>query len=295
MEIIFLGTTAAVPSANRNHTSIALKYRDEVILWDCGEGTQRQMIRSKLSYMRVSKIFITHFHGDHFLGIPGLIQTLAFAGRERPLQIFGPPGIKEIVDILSGIGNFDLNFDILTREYRHMGVKTEHYKITPIEVEHSVPTYGLVLEELKEREFLIEKAQELGLKPGPAYSKLHKGEHVTVDGKKISPEDVLGDPKKGIKIVYSSDTLPCKSIIKNCQDAILIHDSTFDETLKDKATESMHSTCVDAAHIAKEGKAKKLFLTHISPRYKETDILYEQAKEIFQEVIVAEDLAKYEI
>ncbi len=253
------------------------------------------MIRSKLSYMRVSKIFITHFHGDHFLGIPGLIQTLAFAGRERPLQIFGPQGIKEIVDILSGIGNFDLNFDILAREYQGSGFKTEHYKITPIEVEHSVPTYGLVFEELKERQFLIEKAQELGLKPGPAYSKLHKGEPVLVDGKKISPEDVLGAPKKGIKIVYSSDTLPCKNITKNCQDAILIHDSTFDETLKDKATESMHSTCVDAAHIAKEGKAKKLFLTHISPRYKETNILYEQAKEIFQEVIVAEDLAKYEI
>jgi len=295
MEIIFLGTTAAVPSANRNHTAIALKYRDEVILCDCGEGTQRQMIRSKLSYMRVSKIFITHFHGDHFLGLPGLIQTLALAGRERPLQIFGPQGIKEIVDILSGIGNFDLKFDIIAREYRHSGIKTEHYKITPIEVEHSVPTYGLVFEELKGRQFLLEKAQKLGIKPGLEYSKLHKGEHIIVDGKEISPEDVLGDPKKGIKIVYSSDTSPCKNIEENCKDAILIHESTFDETLRDKALESMHSTCVDAAHIAKEGKAKKLFLTHISPRYKKTDILYDQAKEIFQEVIVAEDLAKYEI
>ena len=293
MEIIFLGTTAAVPSSKRNHTSIAIKYRDEVILWDCGEGTQRQMIRSKISYMRISKIFITHFHGDHFLGLPGLFQTLSFAGRERPLQIYGPRGIKEITEILSSIGNIELNFDIRAIEYQDKEIKTEHYKITPIEVEHSVPTYGLIFEEIKGKEFLKEKAQDLGLKPGPAYSKLQKGEHILVNGKEITPEDVLGEQKKGIKIVYSSDTLPCDRITENCKDAILIHDSTFDETLRDKALESLHSTCVDAAHVASEGAAKKLFLTHISPRYKDTNILYEQAKEIFQNVTVTEDLDEF--
>ncbi len=295
MKIIFLGTTAAVPTSKRGHTSIALKYRDEVILWDCGEGTQRQMIQKKLSYMKVTKIFITHLHGDHFLGLPGLIQTLSFSGRERPLQIYGPPGIKEIAEDLAGIGNFELNFNIQAKEYQKDGITTEHYKITPIEVEHSVPTYGLMFEELKGKKFLREKAQELGLEPGPEYSKLQRGKQVTVDGKTIAPSDVLGEQKKGIKIIYSSDTLPSKNIEEQCKDAILIHDSTFDETLREKAKESMHSTSVDAAHIAKEGGAKKLFLTHISPRYKETEILYEQAKEIFEDVTVPEDLEEFEL
>ncbi|MFQ6136682.1 MAG: ribonuclease Z [Candidatus Hydrothermarchaeales archaeon] len=296
MELIFLGTTAAVPSSGRNHVSLALRYRDEIILWDCGEGTQRQMIRSKLSYMRVIRIFITHFHGDHFLGLPGLIQTLSFANRQRPLQIFGPPGIKEVVGSLLDLGNFDLGFEVTTRDFsKNFELKTEHYKITPIEVEHSIPTYGLVFEELKGREFLIEKALELGLEPGPAYSRLQEGEHVTIGGRDISPEDVLGEQKQGAKIVYSSDTRPCENVIKNCEGAILIHDSTFDETLREKAIESMHSTCVDACHVAREGKAKQLFLIHISPRYKEDDILYEQARDIFERVVVAEDLMTIEI
>jgi len=296
MEIIFLGTTAAVPTVNRGHSSIALKYMDEVVLWDCGEGAQRQLITSKTSYMRIDKIFITHFHGDHFLGLPGLVQTLSFSNREKPLHVFGPKGIKEVLSYILELGEYDLGFEVIPYDISDgFEVREDNYKIKCIKVNHSIPTYGLVFEEIKGREFLIEKAKKLGLKPGPAYSRLQRGESVRLGGKEITPEQVLGDVKKGIKVVYSSDTLPCASVKENCSEAVLIHDSTFDDAIKDKAVLARHSTSVDAATVAKEGGAERLFLTHISPRYKDPGILNEQARKIFKNSEVARDLMRVTI
>jgi ribonuclease Z len=296
MEIIFLGTTAAVPSATRGHSSIALKYEGEVILWDCGEGTQRQLIRTKTSYMKISKIFITHFHGDHFLGLPGLIQTLSFSDRRDPLHIYGPKGIGDLVRAALSLGVYDLNFKIYTHEINNgFVVEEEKYYIKCFKVRHSIPTYGLLFEEKKGREFLVEKAKALGLKPGPAYSKLQRGEEVTVDGRVIKPEEVLGEKKKGIKIVYSSDTRPCRSVIENAEDALLIHDGTFDGEKKENARETEHSTCVEAAEVAKEGKALALYLTHISPRYKTDELLEKQAQQVFENSKVARDLLKIQL
>lgn len=293
MEIIFLGTTAAVPSAKRGHSAIALKYHNEVILWDCGEGTQRQLIRSRTSYMKIKNIFITHFHGDHFLGLPGLIQTLSFSDRSKPLNIYGPKGIKELIEMILGLGEYELGFRVIPGEISDAyEVKEEKYTIRCVEVDHNIPTYGLIFEEEKGREFLIDKALKLGLKPGPAYSKLQRGEKVRIGNKEILPEDVLGERKKGLKVVYSSDTRPCENVRNNCEGATLIHDGTFDESLKENAIETKHSTSVEASVIAREGGAKSLFLTHISPRYKNDDVLYEQAKKAFKNVIIAKDLLK---
>ncbi len=293
MEFIFLGTTAAVPTVSRGHSSIALKYLDEVILWDCGEGTQRQLITSKTSYMRIDKIFITHFHGDHLLGLPGLIQTLSFSNREAPLHVFGPRGMKDILGYILELGEYDLGFDVIPHEISDgFELKENKYRIRCIKVSHSIPTYGLIFEEVKGREFLLEKAKKLGLKPGPAYSKLQRGESVIVDGKEITPDQVLGDFKKGIKLVYSSDTTPCSSVKENCRDAILIHDATFDATMQEKAVLARHSTALNAANVAKEGGAARLFLTHISPRYKDPKILNDQAREVFKNTEVAKDLMK---
>lgn len=292
MEIIFLGTTAAVPSPRRGHVAIALKYRDEVILWDCGEGTQKQLIKSDASYMKIKKIFITHLHGDHFLGLPGLIQTLGFMGRKEPLHIYGPSGIENAVSSMVSLGRpFDRKFEISVHDIHDGFVLDEkRYTIRCVRVDHGIPTFGLIFKEKKGREFLVENALKLGLKPGPVFSRLQRGETVKVGEKEILPEDVLGDRKPGFKVVYSSDTRPCENIEKNCKDAWLIHESTFDDEFKDNAREAGHSTSVDAAKIAKEGGAKKLFLIHISPRYRSDEILYKQARDIFENTVVTRDL-----
>ncbi len=296
MEVIFLGTTAAIPSAERGHSAIALRYEDEVILWDCGEATQRQLIRSKTSYMRIKKIFVTHFHGDHFLGLPGLIQTMSFYERSEPLRIYGPRGIGELVDNILSLGVYDLGFKVETQEIKNgFETKEKKYKITCLAVKHSTPTYGLVFEEVKGREFILEKAQKLGIPPGPLYSKLQRGESVVFGGKTITPEEVLGAPKRGIRVVYSSDTRPCEAIAKSCSEATLIHDSTFDDELRENAEETKHSTNVEAAQVAKQGGAAQLFLTHISPRYKTDEVLLAQAQKVFKKTMVAKDLLRVEL
>ncbi len=293
MEVVFLGTTAAVPSVDRGHTAHALKYRDEVLLWDCGEGTQRQLIKSKISYMKIKKLFVTHFHGDHFLGIPGLIQTMSFAGREEPLFVYGPTGIDVLLENILALGEYTLRFDVIPEIMKDgFEVKDEQFTVRSVAVDHHTEAYGLVFEEKKGREFLLEKAQALGLKPGPLYSKLQLGESVVFEGKTITPDDVLGDKKKGHKVVYSSDTRPCPSIVKACKDALLIHDGTFESSLKDNAVETRHSTCAEAAQVAKDGGAESLYLTHISPRYKDTQPLLDEAKKVFSNSYVAKDFLR---
>jgi ribonuclease Z len=296
MEVIFLGTTAAVPTASRNHPSIALKYHDEVILWDCGEGTQRQLIRTKTSFMKVRRIFITHFHGDHFLGLPGLIQTLSFSGRKEPLTVYGPPGVEGEVERVLAMGVYDLGFEVRTEELRNGFVlEEERYRIRAIRVHHSLPTFALVFEEIKGREFLPEKARALGLKPGPAYSKLQRGERVKFGDRWIEPEEVLGERKKGFRVVYTSDTRPSEVLLEHCRDSFLIHDGTFDDALLENAKETKHSTSREAALFAKRGKAKVLYLTHISPRYDTDESLLRQARKIFPASHVARDLLRVDL
>ncbi len=293
MEIVFLGTTAAVPSVDRGHSSIALRYRDEVILWDCGEGTQRQLIHARVSYMRVKKIFITHFHGDHFLGLPGLIQTMSFAGRKEDLYIFGPRGVDELVSNLLGLGEYEASFNIRVKEFsRNFLHKEKTYHVRALPVRHTVPTYCLIFQENRGREFLPEKARALGLKPGPAYSRLQRGERVRLGDRWIHPDDVLGEEKKGYKILYSSDTRPCSRVIDNCADAVLIHDSTFDAALEENARETKHSTSQEAARVAVDGGARELYLTHISPRYTDDELLQKQARKLFENSYVARDFMR---
>ncbi len=293
MEIVFLGTTAAVPTSARGHVAIALKYHNEIILWDCGEGTQRQLIKSKTNYMKINKIFITHFHGDHFLGIPGLLQTMSFADRSQPLHIYGPEGTEKLIQGILGLGEYATRFKVHVHEISDgTVVDEESYSITCLAVKHTIPAYGLVFEEKKGRKFLPKKAKALGITPGPLYSKLQRGEEVKVGSKTIHPDDVLGEQKKGFKVVYSSDTRPCKSIADSCRDAVLIHDGTFDDSLGEHAKKTDHSTVVEAAELAKKGGAKALYLIHISPRYKKEDLLLEQAKKVFEETFVTKDLMR---
>jgi len=291
IELIFLGTSAAVPSVQRNHASMLLRYFGEIMLFDCGEGTQRQLIKARKSMMKIKKIFITHYHSDHFLGLPGLIQSMSFNGRKEKLKIYAPEPCEAFLENVLNFIGYNPGFGIEIESMKNNKIiEEEKYKIKFFEVEHNILTYGIAFQEKKGRVFLREKAIELGLKPGPNFARLKRGESIDINGKIITPSMVLGEEKKGVKIVYSSDTRPCESVIKHAEDAYLIHDSTFAEDKKEKAIETLHSTAREAAKVAKNATAKKLFLFHISPRYENAEILLKESKEIFNNVEVSKDL-----
>ena len=297
--VIFLGTGGSWPTVKRNVSSIAVKRGGEIILFDCGEGTQRQIQRSGLSYMQIKSIFISHFHGDHFLGLPGLIQTMQLNDRKDPLLIYGPKGMSRLVETIKNLGYFKPAYEIRGVDVDEGDkVRFEGYEVRPFRVNHNVPTLGFVLEE-DERpgRFNKEKALELGVPEGPLFGKLQRGESVELrDGRVITPDMVLGPPRPGRKIVYSGDTRPTNKVVEYAKNAdLLIHDSTFLSDLEDVALEYAHSTARQAAEIAKKANVKRLVLTHISPRYMRDDDLEREAKEVFEDSIVARDFMKLEI
>ncbi len=297
MEIIFLGTSSAVHSYNRNHPAIILKAFGETMLFDCGEGTQRQLIFAKVSPMKISKIFLSHYHGDHILGLPGLLQSMNFRGRETKLTIYGPKGLNALKNAIFNLGYCKIDFPI---EFIEIGTETiescEEYVIKSQNVNHQVPCLAYTVEELKKPRFLREKAIELGVPVGPAFGKLHNGEEVEVNGKIIKPEQVLGPARKGNKVTYSGDTTPCEEMIEFAEDStVLIHESTYLNEDADKAAENFHSTSQDAARIAKQSNSKQLILTHFSTRYTILDDLLKEAKEIFENTKLAKDFMKIEI
>ena len=299
MEITFLGTSSAVHSNERNHPSIALKAFGQTILFDCGEATQKQMISSNISPMKISKIFLTHYHGDHILGLPGLLQSMSLNGRETKLTIYGPKGLDHIKDAIYSFGYCAIDYPVEFIEIDSGIIEdTEEYFIQAERVRHSVPTLAYSIEEKKKPRFLRDKAIELGVPVGPAFGRLHNGEEVEINGKIIKPEQVLGEPRKGVKITYSGDTRPCEEMIMLARDStLLIHEPTFIEEDKPNAEEHAHSTSVDAAYIARESNSKKLILTHISTRYtkEHENQMLEEAREIFENTELAHDLMEIEV
>ncbi len=299
MKIIFLGTGGSMPTKERGLTSIAIRLNGKVLLFDAGEGTQRQMTRTKISPMKIDNIFITHFHGDHFLGIPGLVQTMSLMDRERDLKIYGPVGTEDKISMLLQIPIYDLKFDVKIKDLEpREKLKKEGFSIETAELDHSIPglAYALIEDE-RAGKFYPEKAKELGIEPGPKYSRLQNGEKVKLsDDRVIKPQQVMGPPRPGRKVVYADDTRPSKKITKLAKNAdVLIHDGTFAADLKKEAKIGGHSTVEDAAKIAKKAKAEKLILTHISPRYSEVSELEKQAQEIFPKTIFAEDFLEVNV
>jgi len=299
LRITFLGTGGSVPSPHRNPSAIAVRRESELFLFDCGEGTQQQMMRAKTG-MKITAIFITHFHADHVLGIPGLLQTLSLQGRTEPLEIYGPKGVRRFLYHLLSLGYASKNFDVKAIELQHGDViRRQNYEIRAFKTEHNIRSIGYVLEEaMRPGKFNRERAIELGLKPGPLFSKLQHGESVFVNGREIRPEDVLGPPRPGRKIVYTGDTRPCESVIQAAENAdILIHDGSLAEAEKELAIEYMHSTVTEAAEVAAKANVRKLILTHISARYDDEDAkkLEEEAKKIFTNTIIASDLMTIDV
>jgi len=299
LRVIFLGTAGAIPTTSRNPPSILIQREGEKILFDCGEGTQKQMMRAKTG-MKVEAIFITHLHGDHILGLPGLIQSLNFQGREEPLPIYGPPESGEELEKLVHAGSFSPSFEVIVNELKPGDVvRRSGYRIKAIRAVHVRNSLGFVLEEdMRKGKFDREKAEKiLGIPPGPLYAKLHSGEPIVWKGRVIHPSEVVGPPRRGRKVVYTGDTRPHEGLVKEAMNAdLLIHDATFSEADKEMAIETAHSTALEAAEVALKAKVKKLVLTHISSRYSSNpSILEGEAKKVFPNVIVAEDLMEIEV
>jgi len=300
LRVIFLGTAGSVPTIKRSLPAILIQRKGEQIMFDCGEGVQRQMIKAKVGFHRKMKVFITHMHGDHVLGLPGLLQTMALLDRERKLDVYGPPGIKRFLEDIRETVQFVLTFPMEIHEIHEAGVVCEEqeYTVQAVWANHVIPSlaYALV-EKPRPGKFHPEKAKVLGVPEGPLWSKLQHGHKAKLqDGRVVKPEDVTGPLRTGRKIVYSGDTRPFKGFVKFAAGAdLLIHDATLDDELAERAEEDGHSTPDQAAKHAKKAKAKQLILTHISARYDDTSILLEQAQKIFKNTQVAEDFMKIEI
>jgi len=299
LRIIFLGTGGSWPTVKRNVSSIAIKRGSEILLFDCGEGTQRQFQKSNLSYMQISKIFITHFHGDHFLGLPGLIQTMQLNDRDKPLHIYGPKGMEELTDQLLTLGYFRPSYRIISHEVNNGDkIEFEDYNIHTLKVNHNVPAFSYcLLEHQRPGKFNKPKAMEIGIPEGPLFSQLQRGQSVTLaNGKTITPDMVLGPSRKGRMIVISGDTKPCEELIEFSKDAdVLIHEATFDSELEEVAKEYGHTTAFQAAEIAKKACVDKLFLVHISPRYLDSHVLENEARKVFLHSFVPKDFHEIEV
>ncbi len=299
MYIVFLGTGGGVPTPERSLSSFILNYEGQILMFDCGEGTQHQMVKAKIGFGKETKVFITHLHGDHVLGLPGLIQTMSLLGRTKKLEIFGPRGLKEFLEASRTYIQFNLRFPVEIKEAKEGIIyKNKKFKILARWAEHSIPNLAYAfVENKKPGKFHPEKALELGVPKGPLWHKLQHGKKVKLkNGRIIEPSQVVEPPKPGIKIVYSGDTKPCKNVLKLAKNAdLLIHECTFDDSLAEKAEVEWHSTPTGVAELAKKASVKNLVLTHVSARYKNAKIFLEQAKKIFPNVRVAEDLMRIEL
>jgi ribonuclease Z len=269
-------------------------------MFDCGENVQRQMMQAKVSFHRKTKIFITHLHGDHVLGLPGLLQTMALMDRKEPVEIYAPKGLKDFLFCTKETLNFGLTYPVEINEILADGAvcDTAEYRVIAAKSNHAITSYAYAfVEKPRPGKFYPKQAAALGVPAGELWSKLQRGEEVTTtDGKVVKPSDVMGPPRQGRKIVYTGDTKPFDMFGKFAEGAdLVIHDCTFDDTLTEKAETDGHSTPSQAASQAKVANAKKLVLSHISARYPDAKLLLEQAKKVFQNTILAEDFFELEL
>jgi ribonuclease Z len=300
IRVVFLGTSGSVPTLKRSLPSVVVQCPKDQWMFDCGENVQRQMMQAKVSFHRKMKIFITHLHGDHVLGLPGLLQTMALMDRKEPVQIYGPAGLKEFLTCTKETLNFGLNYPVEINQILSEGVvcNEEEYIINSIKSNHAVESYAYAfVEKPRPGKFYPKKALGLGVPAGELWSKLQSGkEIISADGKVVKPRDVMGPMRAGRKIVYTGDTRPFDAFGKFAKGAnLVIHDCTFDDSLVEKAAVDGHSTPTQAAEQAKAAEAKQLALSHISARYPNAGMLLEQAKKVFPNSILAEDFLELEL
>jgi len=298
MKLVFLGTAGAQPTENRGLSCICLEREGEILMFDAGEGAQFSYLKSGLGWNKKMKIFVTHLHGDHCVGILGLLQTMTLQHRTESIEIYGPDGIDEFIAANAKILKFGLSFPVMiTTVTEEKIVDEKSYSVFACKAEHSVPTFSYLFQEKeKPGRFHPEKAKQLGIPKGELWSKLQNGQEVKVGDNTVKPSDVLGGKRSGKKIGVSGDTRPTKQLeefFQNCD--YLTFDSTYLDELQEKAIETYHSTAKEAATLAKNANIKNLILTHFSARYKDESVLVEEAKTIHSSVIGAKDLLEIEI
>ena len=291
MKVTFLGTGAMKPNKDRNTSAILLNYGKENILFDCGEGTQRQLMKAKISPTKITRIMISHWHGDHVLGLPGLLQTISRENPEKKIRIYGPENTKRFISKLMSlfIPKNKLNYEVTEITKKGVFLKEKDFQISAEKTDHNTHCLGFSLIKTPKRKINLEYTKKLGLTKDPILGKLQEGKTITYKGKKITPEKgtiLTGEQK--ITIVL--DTVYSKKISKLAENSdLLITESTFLDKDKDKAKDHKHLTAKQAATIAKESKSKQLILTHISQRYKEEKQILNEAKKTFKNTKVAKD------
>lgn len=304
MEVLFLGTGAGVPAKLRNVTSIALKLLEErgaVWLFDCGEATQHQILHTSIRPRRIEKIFITHLHGDHIYGLPGLLSSRSFQGGETEVTVYGPKGIESFIRTCLSVSETFLKYPLNVVEIEEGVIfEDEQFLVEARLLEHGIPSYGYrVIEKDRPGTLLVERLKEAGISPGPIYKKIKNGENVVLDnGRIIDAKMFVGSPIKGRIVTILGDTRFCDASFQLALNAdVLIHEATFSQGEEQLAYEYFHSTTVQAAKIAKDANVKKLLLTHISSRYHRPDwkTLEKEAKRIFPKVEIAEDFKEISI
>lgn len=300
MRIIFLGTAGSTPTLKRSLPAVLVCRKNDQLLFDCGEGVQRQMLMAKTGFHKNMKIFLSHLHGDHILGLPGLMQTMALMDRRNKLQVYGPNGIRHFLQSIKETLQFGLTYPVEIYEIYKAGTICEEaeYTIEAVESNHVMPSFAYgFYEKQRPGKFYPDKARALGVPEGELWSKLQRGERVRLkNGKTVKPEEIMGSMRKGRKIVYTGDTRPFTGFARFASGAnLIIHEATFDDTLIGKANEDGHSTPSQAAEQAVKAKAKRLVLTHISARYSDARLLLEQAQKIFKNVAIAEDFLEIEL
>jgi ribonuclease Z len=300
LRVVFLGTSGSVPTLKRSLPSVVVQCPRDQWMFDCGENVQRQMMGAKVSFHRKMKVFITHLHGDHVLGLPGLLQTMALMDRKEPVQIYGPVGLKDFLVCTKETLNFGLNYPVEINQILSEGIvcDEEEYQVIATKSNHAVESYAYAfVEKPRPGKFYPKHALALGVAAGELWSKLQRGEEIALsNGKVVKPSDVMGPKRAGRKIIYTGDTKPFEAFAKFAAGAdLVIHDCTFDDSLVEKAGVDGHSTPSQAAEQAKAANAKQLVLSHISARYPNAGLLLEQAKKVFPNTLLAEDFMELEL
>lgn len=293
LAVTFLGTGAACPTVERNVSSLAIHREGETLLFDCGEGTQRQMMRYGVGFS-FRDILITHYHADHILGLTGLLRTLGLQDRREPVTVWGPRPAQRILGGLLSVGIERQQFPVEIREVKAGDrLKRNDYEIAVFPTDHRADTLGYALVEYPRLgRFNPERAKELGIPEGPLWGRIHRGEAVTLeDGRTIAPQELVGPSRPGRTVVYAGDSRPARSVIVAAQGAdLLVHEATFGEDEADRARETGHSTARQAAEVARAAQVSRLVLTHISARYsREAPELAAEAQEVFPGTVIARD------
>ena len=298
MKIVFLGTSAAQPTERRGLSCICLEKEGEILMFDAGEAAQISYMKSGLGWNKKMKLFVTHLHGDHCVGILGLLQTMTMRNRTEPLEVFGPSGIEEFIGANIKVLNFGLSFPVLITTIKEGKIFEDNaFSIYACKANHSIVAYSYLFEEKdKPGRFSVKNANKLGIPEGELWKELQNGNEIKINDKIINPDQVLGEKREGKKVGFSGDTMPTKELEKFFEGCdFLVFDSTFLEEEKQKALDTCHSTAKQAATLAKNSNVKNLILTHFSARYKDEIQHLAEAGKIHNSVITAKDLLEIEI